>query len=346
MINIAICGASGYTGAELLRILSQHPNVKITSITSEQSAGKRVVDLYPHLVTLKDLVFEPLDKETIINKADLFFLALPHGASQDAVNYFYKKGKKVIDLSADYRLRDIEIYQQWYKIPHKYPDTLIEAVYGLPELYREQISKADLIANPGCYPTTAILGLMPALRHNLIDIDSIVIDSKSGVTGAGRKAEISLSFSETNEGFRAYGIATHRHRPEIEQELSQISKSQIKISFTPHLLPLDRGILSTIYCKMRQDIDTKEVLSFYKETYEHEPFVIVMDEGLLPDLKDVRGSNYCMISVVIDKRINYLVIVSVIDNLVKGASGQAVQNMNIMMGFDETTGLNQLGLFP
>lgn len=346
MINVAICGASGYTGAELLRVLSLHPLVTVTTITSEQSAGKKLSNLYPHLVRYKDLVFEPLDKEAILNKADIFFLALPHGASQDAVDFFYNKGKKIIDLSADYRLKDPKIYEQWYKIPHKHIETLNKAVYGLPELYRNNIKDANLIANPGCYPTSAILGLMPALKNQLIDINSIVIDSKSGVSGAGRKAELSISFSETNEGFRAYGIATHRHRPEIEQELSSISNTPVKISFTPHLLPIDRGILSTIYCKLTKDISTKDIIDLYKEAYLYEPFVIPLEEGMLPDLKDVRGSNYCMISAVVDKQINYLVIVSVIDNLVKGASGQAVQNMNIMMGLDETTGLNQLGLFP
>ncbi|HIJ60830.1 MAG TPA: N-acetyl-gamma-glutamyl-phosphate reductase [Nitrospirae bacterium] len=346
MTKIAICGASGYTGAELLRILSSHPEVEITAITSEQSSGKRVTDLYPHLFQYKDLVFEPLDKSKIISKADLFFLALPHGASQEAVNFFYTHGKRVIDLSADYRLRDIQVYQDWYKISHKYPETLKNAVYGLPELYRLYIRTARLIANPGCYPTSAILGLMPSLKAGIIEKDWIVIDSKSGVTGAGRKAELALTFSETNEGFRAYGIATHRHRPEIEQELSLISNYPIKISFTPHLLPLDRGILSSIYCKLKKDVNTSDVIDLYKEAYSNEPFVVVLDEGQLPDLKDVRGSNYCMLSATVDKRINQLIIVSVIDNLVKGASGQAVQNMNIMLNLDETLGLKQVGLFP
>ncbi len=346
MIRVAICGGSGYTGAELIRLLASHPKIELTAITSEQSAGRSVADLYPHLFKLRDLFFEPLDKEALIDKADIFFLALPHSASQDAVSYFYNNQKKVIDLSADFRLRDPSVYEQWYKTPHNHRDVLSRAVYGLPELYRDKIRGASLIANPGCYPTSAILGLMPALRHNLIKTTGIVIDSKSGVSGAGRKADIALAYCETNEGFRAYGLVTHRHRPEIEQELTTIHGSEVRVSFTPHLLPIDRGILSTIYCPLSREIKTAEIVGIYKSCYHDEPFVYVMDEGLFPDLKDVRGSNFCMISVTVDQRTNTLIIISVIDNLVKGASGQAVQNMNIMMGLEETTGLRHIALFP
>ncbi len=346
MIKTAICGASGYTGAELLRILSLHPQVDITAVTSEQSAGKRVSDLYPHLFPLDRFFFEPLCKEALLERADMFFLALPHSASQEAVDFFYSHHKKVIDLSADFRLRDSSVYEHWYKTPHRFPEALAKAVYGLPELYREKIKDASLIANPGCYPTSAILGLMPALREGIISEQGIVVDSKSGASGAGRKAEIALACCEVNEGFRAYGIATHRHRPEIEQELSIIHGSKIRINFTPHLLPIDRGILSTIYCPLKGDINTDGVMELYREAYKEEPFVRVLDKGCFPDLKDVRGSNYCMLSVTVDPLVNTLIVVSVIDNLVKGASGQAVQNMNIMMGLEETTGLKQIGLFP
>jgi N-acetyl-gamma-glutamyl-phosphate reductase len=350
MIKAAICGGSGYTGAELLRILSGHPEVEITAVTSEKSAGKKVTDLFPHLHKYSYLIYETLDKEKILNKADVFFMALPHAASQEAVDYFFKKGKKVIDLSADYRLSDAAIYEEWYKTPHNYTDTLKKAVYGLPELHREKIKQSNLIANPGCYPTSAILGLYPAIKEGIIDIESIIVDSKSGTSGAGRKADIGFSYCEVNEGFKAYGIAVHRHTPEIEQELSAIAGKKITLNFTPHLVPMDRGIISTMYGKIAEKwlrkAETAEMLSVYKKYYDAEPFVNVLDEGIFPNAKNVRGSNYCEIGLKVNKRTNTLIIVSAIDNLVKGASGQAVQNMNIIMGFKETTALESLAVFP
>jgi N-acetyl-gamma-glutamyl-phosphate reductase len=346
MIKVAICGGSGYTGAELLRILSAHPHVEITAVTSEKSAGKQVADLFPHLHKYANLIYEPLDKEKILQKADVFFMALPHAASQEAVDYFFKKGKKVIDLSADYRISDAAVYEEWYKTPHNYTDTLKEAVYGLPELHREKIKKANLIANPGCYPTSAILGLYPVIKEGIIDVENIIIDSKSGTSGAGRKAEIGFSYCEVNEGFKAYGIATHRHTPEIEQELSGIAGKKIKINFTPHLVPMDRGIISTMYGKMIKKAETAEMLSVYKKYYDAEPFVNVLDEGVYPNAKNVRGSNYCDLGLKVNKRTNTLIVVSAIDNLVKGASGQAVQDMNIIMGFKETTSLESFAVFP
>lgn len=346
MIKAAICGGSGYTGAELLRILSGHPEVEITAVTSEKSAGKKVADLFPYLHKYSYLIYEPLDKEKIMNKADVFFMALPHAASQEAVDYFFKKGKKVIDLSADYRLSDVAVYEEWYKTPHNYADTLKEAVYGLPELHREKIKQSSLVANPGCYPTSAILGLYPAIKEDIIDVNSIIIDSKSGTSGAGRKADVGFSYCEVNEGFKAYGIATHRHTPEIEQELSEIAGKKITINFTPHLVPMNRGIISTIYGKMIRKAETADMLSVYKKYYDAEPFVKVLDEGVYPNAKNVRGSNYCEIGLRVNKRTNTLIIVSAIDNLVKGASGQAIQNMNIMMGFKETTALESLAVFP
>jgi N-acetyl-gamma-glutamyl-phosphate reductase len=346
MIKAAICGGSGYTGAELLRILSGHPEVEITAVTSEKSAGKKVADLFPHLHKYSHLVYEPLDKEKILNKADVFFMALPHAASQEAVDYFFKKGKKVIDLSADYRLSDVAVYEEWYKTPHNYADTLKNAVYGLPELYREKIKQSSLIANPGCYPTSAILGLYPAIKEGIIDIENIIIDSKSGTSGAGRKADVGFSYCEVNEGFKAYGIAVHRHTPEIEQELSAIAGKKITINFTPHLVPMDRGIISTMYGKMVKKAETAEIISLYKRYYDAEPFVNVLDEGFYPNAKNVRGSNFVEIGFKVNKRTNTLIVVSAIDNLVKGASGQAVQNMNIIMGFKETTALESLAVFP
>jgi N-acetyl-gamma-glutamyl-phosphate reductase len=346
MTKVAICGGSGYTGGELLRILSQHSGVEITSITSERSAGRKLTGLFPHLHKYGDLTFEQLNKEELLNKADVFFLALPHGASQEAVNFFFRNGKKVIDLSADYRLRDPEIYKEWYGLSHEFVSALKKAVYGLPEIYRSRIKKAALIANPGCYPTSAILGLLPAIKAKIVDTASIVIDSKSGTSGAGRKADVAVSFCEVNEGFKAYGIGTHRHTPEIEQELSCLAGREITVNFTPHLLPVDRGILSTIYAKMTKKTDTASVLKIYRKRYDGEPFVKVHDEGVLPNIKNVRGTNICEIGVKVNPRTNTLIVVSAIDNLVKGASGQAVQNMNIMLGLPEQEGLDRTALFP
>jgi N-acetyl-gamma-glutamyl-phosphate reductase len=345
-IRVAICGGSGYTGVELLRILSGHPRVKITAVTSEKSAGKKVSALFPHLLKYRTLVYEPMNKIGLLNKADLFFLALPHGASQDAVQFFFENGKRVIDLSADYRLSDPLAYQEWYGLPHKHLTTLKKAVFGLPEIYRSKIRKAKLVANPGCYPTSAILGLLPAVKSRLVDVSSLVIDSKSGTSGAGRKADLAVSFCEVNEGFKAYGIGTHRHTPEIEQELSSAAGKSIRVNFTPHLLPVDRGILTTVYARLSKKTDTAAILNIYKKLYKDEPFVRVLDEGLFPNIKDVRGTNFCRIGVKVVSRTNTLIIVSAVDNLVKGAAGQAVHNMNIMFGFRETTGLESLGLFP
>ncbi|MCL0037554.1 N-acetyl-gamma-glutamyl-phosphate reductase [Thermodesulfovibrionales bacterium] len=346
MLRVAICGASGYVGVELLRILSYHPQVKVTVITSERSAEKRVVDLFPHLRKYAHLNYETLHKEIIIQKADLFFMALPHTVSQEAVDFFFKNGKKVVDLSADYRIADHSIYEEWYEAPHNYRETLKKAVYGLPEIHRGRIKKADLVANPGCYPTGAILGLYPAIKEGIIDVEGIIVDSKSGTSGAGRRAEVALSYCEVNEGFKAYGIAVHRHAPEIEQEITRIAKKEVKVNFTPHLVPMDRGIISTIYGKISKEIDTRDVIAIYKDSYKKEPFVNVLEENNFPNAKGIRGSNYCAIGLCVNKRTDTLIMVSAIDNLVKGASGQAVQNMNVMMGFKETTGLEQIALFP
>ncbi|HET6515699.1 MAG TPA: N-acetyl-gamma-glutamyl-phosphate reductase [Thermodesulfovibrionales bacterium] len=346
MIKAAICGGSGYAGAELLRILASHPEVRITVVTSEKSSGKRVTDLFPHLALYEDLLFEPLETEKIASRADLFFMALPHATAQAPVDYLVKKGKKVVDLSADFRLRDAEVYEEWYKTSHKFPDTLKKAVYGLPEIYRKKIAKASIIANPGCYPTGAILGLYPALRKGLVDPDSIIVDSKSGTSGAGRQSDVAYSFCEVNEGFRAYGIAKHRHTPEIEQEFSLAAGEEIKVTFTPHLVPLDRGILTTLYAKLTTAIDTKGAIEVYRKSYAGEPFIRVLGEGKLPNVKNVRGTNLCEIGVVVNGRRGALIVVTAIDNLVKGASGQAVHNMNIMMGFEEETALSAIALFP
>jgi N-acetyl-gamma-glutamyl-phosphate reductase len=329
-----------------MRILLNHPKVTVTAITSERSAGKPITSIFPHLAGLTSLVCEPLDADAISKKADFVFLALPHVTAQEAGHHFRKLGKKVVDLSADYRLSDPAVYARWYEHPHQYPELLKEAVYGLPELHREKIKKAALIANPGCYPTSAILGLAPLMHAGRVDPDSIIIDSTSGVSGAGRSPSLAYHYPEVNEGFMAYKIGTHRHTPEIEQELSALAGRQITLSFTPHLAPMNRGILTTIYAKQVAEADTEQLHALYQEFYNDAPFVRVLPVGQFPNVRNVRGSNFCDVGVYADQRTNRAVVVTAIDNLVKGASGQAIQNMNLMMEFDEAEGLRFAGMFP
>jgi len=346
MISVAIVGASGYTGLELIRLLSVHPQVSITSVTSEQSAGKKIADLFPALRGRCDLLLEPLEPAAIASKAELIFTALPHQASMAVVPIFLSSDKKVIDLSADYRLHDPAVYGVWYE-PHKNPQLLSEAVYGLPELRREEIRKARLVANPGCYPTSIILGLKPLLDAGLIDPNSIIADSGSGVSGAGRSAKVDSLYCEVNEGFKAYGVGgAHRHTPEIEQELSELAGQAVTITFTPHLVPMDRGILSTIYASPTRAVTTEELVALYAAAYGSEPFVRALPKGQFPSTAFVRGSNFCDIGVSVDNRTNRVIVVSAIDNLVKGASGQAIQNMNLLCGFPETQGLEGLAIYP
>lgn len=355
MIKVAIIGGSGYTGGELLRLLLDHPHVSIEAVTSERSAGKFVSQLFPGLLSgttkIREtrLLFEPLKIKNLIKKADFFFLCLPHKASQETVASLYKTGKKVIDLSADYRLRDAAVYKQWYQTRHRFPSLLKKSVYGLPEIYRRKIKGATVVANPGCYPVSAILGLAPVMKQSDLRAESIIIDSKSGVSGAGRNPALPFMFSEVNESVKAYSVTTHRHTPEIEQELGALSKRKINVVFTPHLIPMDRGILSTIYVQLNKRVKLSSIQKIYKDFYRNEYFVRVLDNGAYPSSKAVRGSNYCDISVFLDGRNpakQTLIIVTAIDNLLKGASSQAIQNMNIMCGFDETTGLTDLPTCP
>lgn len=344
--TVGIIGSSGYTGGELFRLLLSHPSVRVTAVTSERSAGKPITEIFPQLLGLTGLVCEPLDTEAVAKKADILFLALPHVTAQEAGHSFHALGKKVVDLSADYRLSDPAAYRKWYEHEHQYPSLLKNAVYGLPELHRERIKKAALIANPGCYPTGAVLGLAPLLKERMLDLASIVIDSKSGVSGAGRGLGLPYHFPEANEAIMAYKIGTHRHTPEIEQELSLLAGSQVTVSFTPHLVPMNRGILTTIYGQLVSFRDTNELLDAFRELYRDEPFVRVLPAGQLPNTRHVRGSNFCDIGVHADPRTGRAVVVTAIDNLVKGAAGQAIQNMNLMMGFEETAGLKHAGIFP
>lgn len=346
MLNVAIVGASGYTGLELIRLLHCHPEVAVTCLTSEQSAGKPISEVFPTLRGRCGIVLENLEPVRISEKADIIFTALPHKAAMEVVPTFLKLGKRVIDLSADYRLSDPAVYGEWYE-PHINPAGLKKAVYGLPEIRRAKIKGAKLVANPGCYPTSIILGLAPLLKKGLIELSSIIADSASGVTGAGRSAKVDSLYCEVNEGYKAYGVGgAHRHTPEIEQELSLLAGDPLKITFTPHLLPMDRGILSTIYASPKKKISTEILVALYREFYAGEPFVRVLKEGNLPSTAFVRGSNFCDIAPLVDPRTGRIIVVSAIDNLVKGASGQAVQNMNLVCGFPETMGLDGLALFP
>ncbi|HBA86704.1 MAG TPA: N-acetyl-gamma-glutamyl-phosphate reductase [Geobacter sp.] len=346
MLKVAIVGASGYTGVELLRLLHSHPEVAVTCVTSEQSAGRPVSDVFPSLRGRCDIELENLEPVGIAEKVDIVFTALPHKAAMEVVPTFLKMGKNVVDLSADYRLHDPAVYEQWYD-KHLNPELLPDAVYGIPELRRDEIKEASLIANPGCYPTSVILGLAPLLKGKVIDPKSIIVDAKSGVTGAGRGAKVDNLYCEVNEGFRAYSVGgTHRHIPEIEQELSLLAGDPLLISFTPHLVPMDRGILSTIYSMPLGKVDAADLVTLYEAFYDGEPFVRVLPFGSVPSTAHVRGSNFCDIGITVDQRTGRVIVVSAIDNLVKGASGQAVQNMNLMCGLPETLGLDILPVFP
>ncbi len=346
MINIGIVGASGYTGAELARILVNHPQVRITVATSRQYAGLPLSEIFPHLRGRADLICENLPVEQLCKKADLFFTAVPHKTAMDLVPDLLSAGKRVIDLSADFRLRDLSVYEEWYQ-PHSSSHLLGEAVYGLPELYRSLIAGSRLVANPGCYPTSIILGLAPLLAAGAVLPETIIADSKSGTSGAGRSAQTGTLFCEIHDGFRPYKVGrTHRHTPEIEQELSAVAGRPVKVTFTPHLLPISRGILSTVYASLAPGFDRNSIDELYRKKYQSEPFVRLLPEDAFPATQYVRGSNYCDISYKIDPAVNRIIIMTTIDNIVKGASGQAVQNMNIMCGFDETAGLDVVPFFP
>ena len=345
MIQAGIYGASGYTGQELLRLLISHPEVEVAAVTSRKYKGTPVSDVYPIFRDLTDLEYIDASPERVAGLCDVVFLAVPHGEAMAAAPAFLEAGKKVVDLSADFRLRDRATYEKWY-IKHSSAHLIKQAVYGLPELYRDDIRKADLVANPGCYPTGVILGLAPLLKGGYINISSIIVDSKSGTSGAGRDLQMGSLFCEVNEGFKAYKIGVHRHAPEMEQELSVLSKEEVKILFTPHLLPVNRGILNTIYADMKGSYDAAQISGIYEDFYGDEKFVRVYKTGSLPNISSVRGSNYCDIGITVDERTGRIVIVSAIDNLMKGAAGQAVQNMNLMYGFPEDAGLDLVSLFP
>jgi len=345
MVKAAIFGASGYTGQELTRILSGHPEVKLVAVTSRRFAGKPVSEVFPALQGLTSLKYQNATPAQISKVCDIIFLALPHGVSMDIAPEFIKAGKKVIDLSADYRLREVKTYETWYG-KHRSAKLIKNAVYGIPEIYREKIKKTKLIANPGCYPTGIILGLAPALKNKLIDVSTIIVDSASGVSGAGREPLTGSLFCEVDGGYKAYKVGNHRHLPEIEQELNALAGRKFSISFTPHLLPVKRGILSTIYATLKKDVSLPELHSLYASFYAKEKFVRICPEGIYPNISSVCGSNYCQIGLAVDPRTKRVIITAAIDNLIKGAAGQAVQNMNIICGFKENTGLQTAPLYP
>ncbi len=347
MVKVGIVGASGYTSSELLRFLISHPGeLKIEMVTSETYPGQRVDRIMPNLRDLIDLEFEPLEIETLRDRVDVVVLSVPHKVAMSYVPKILKQGLRVIDFSADYRLDDPETYQGWYHVKHSDPEWMERAVYGLPELYRSEIRTAELVANPGCYPTSAILPALPLLARDLVELDSIIIDSKSGISGAGRTPSATTHFPNRESNFIAYNIGTHRHTPEIEQELSKIAGETIRAIFTPHIVPMTRGILSTLYFQLKADISTESLLAIYSKYYEKEPFVRVLDQGEYPQTKAVAGTNYCDIGLEVDVRTNRVVVLSAIDNLGKGASSAVVQNLNVMFGLDETAGLLIPGMMP
>ncbi len=345
MIKASIVGISGYSGVELFHILSNHPEVEIIAVTSASHNGQKMSEIFPHLANC-DLVCTDYSPDEVAKLSDVIFTCVPHGGpAMDYAASAKKFGKKIIDLSADFRLKDREVYEKWYKVIHKYPEYLSEAVYGLPELHREEIKKAWLVGNPGCYTTAAILAIAPLLKNDLIDEKTIIVDAKSGVSGAGRKMKQEYHFTELNEGLSAYSFGIHRHTPEIEQEISLACKKNIVISFSPNLVSMTRGILSSSYAKLKKQIDTAEALSIFKKTYKDEPFVRILENGM-PNTKFVSGTNYIDIAVKVDERTNNIAVFSALDNLIKGASGQAVHNFNLLSGLEEKTGLSLKPAFP
>jgi len=332
MTKAGIINVTGYAGVELARLLHQHPQVDLVSVTGRSLIGQKLADVFPHLADI-DLTIE-----AELANVDVAFSALPHGSSAEALLPLIKKGVKVVDISADFRLKDVAVYEEWYGVKHPAPELLNKAVYGLPELHREQIAKADIVANPGCYPTSAILALAPAVKNDLIDKD-IIVDSKSGVSGAGRTLNLALHYAEVNENTSAYALDGHRHMPEIMQELASPS-----VVFLPHLIPMTRGILSSCYAKLKKDVSKDEIKKLYADFYKGAPFVKVVNTP--PQTKQTWGNNTCLIYPTVDSRTNRLIVISCIDNLVKGAAGQAVQNMNLMLGIPETIGLDFLAVYP
>jgi len=345
MIKVGIVGGTGYTGVELLRLLAVHPDVQLTAITSRKEDGLPVADMFPSLRGRVDIAFSSPDKADL-KQCDVVFFATPHGVAMAQAPELLAAGVKVIDLAADFRIKDRAVFEKWYKIEHTAPELLEEAVYGLPELNREDIKAARLIANPGCYPTTMQLGYYPLLKAGLIDAGSLIADCKSGVSGAGRKAEIGTLFSESSDNFKAYGVHGHRHTPETSAQLARYTDQKVGLVFTPHLVPMIRGMHATLYARLTKEIDNVALQALFEEQYKDSEFVDVMPFGSHPETRSTRGSNMLRLALHRPEGSDMVVILAVQDNLVKGASGQAVQCMNLMFGFEESTGLQQIALLP
>ncbi len=343
MIKIAIVGGTGYTGVELLRLLAQHPKADLRAITSRKEAGTRVADMFPSLRGRYDLAFSDA-ADADLRACDVVFFATPHGVAMAQAPELVGAGVRIIDLAADFRLADPGVFERWYKMPHSCTNLLAESVYGLPEINRDAIRKARIVGNPGCYPTAVLLGFLPLVEAGLVDTDHLIADCKSGVSGAGRKAELNLAFAEAADNFAAYGVGGHRHLPEIVQGLNRASKTPVKLAFTPHLVPMIRGILATLYAPLKKtDVDLQ---ALYEKRYAGEPFIDVMRAGSSPDTRSVRASNTLRIAVHRPAGTDLALVLAAEDNLVKGAAGQAIQNMNLMFGLPETTGLGALPIVP
>lgn len=344
-VQVGIVGGTGYTGVELLRILATHPHAEVVAITSRSESGLKVADRFPNLRGHYDLAFSEPTLE-VLSACDVVFFATPHGVAMSMAPELTASGVKVIDLAADFRISDLQVWSQWYGMEHSCPEVMEQVAYGMPELYREQIKQASIIANPGCYPTSILLGLMPLLRAGLIELDDIVADGKSGVSGAGRGANVAMLGAEMSESFKAYGVSGHRHLPEMQDKLSELTGESVALTFVPHLVPMVRGMESTIYATLTEDVSQQDLQQLFEKMYENEFFVDVMPAGSLPETRMTKGSNMCRMSVYRPQGGRKVVVTSVIDNLVKGAAGQAVQNMNILFGLQENSGLTQVALLP
>lgn len=344
-MKASVIGATGFAGAELLRLLEEHPEAELSAITSESSTGENIASMYPHLAKrIEKKLISMQDIDAIAAASDVIFIALPHGHAMKIGKKLRGSKTKIIDLGGDYRFKDYRVFEKWYGVKHEDPDA--NAVYGLTELFRNEVRKADIVANPGCYTTCSILALSPLLKDGLIETDGIVVDAKSGTTGAGRGLKLGSLYCSVNENFHAYGVASHRHTPEIEQIYSQMAGKDIVIQFTPHLLPADRGILATCYAKLKNGVTDAQIGNAFEKMYAGEFFIRMLGKGVCPEIKNVRASNYVDIAWQTDKRTGRVIVMSCLDNLVKGAAGQAIQNMNVMFGMEETAGLRQLPIYP
>lgn len=343
--KVGIIG-DGYTAADLLRILGRHPHFETKYIFSTENIGREIAEVYPHLRGFSDLVCQASDWELLKKECDAVFLALPHGLSVAIVNELLPSGVKCVDLGADFRLKDPMTYEKYYELAHEAPDLLKEAIYGIPELYREEIKKSRLVANPGCFPTGAIIALAPLFRAGLLQAEGLIVDAKTGVSGAGKTPRATSMFCAVNEGMQAYAVGTHRHKPEIAQELSFAAGGEVSLVFTPHLVPMSRGILTTTYSRRKSGVKVGQIRKSLEEFYRAEKFIRILPEGVMPHTKWVYGSNYVDIGIYADDSSDNVILISAIDNLVKGASGQAVQNLNLMFGIEEDVGLDFAGVYP